>query len=231
MTSLQFAKRFWKHCSLEGLVHGNVTPEHAKDITKNLWSKLERSHDDGGGGSSSSCERRVTQLQPGHSYLYRFKEFNPGNTNSVVQLVLQMEALELPDNPILALCHNLIREPAFNQLRTEEQLGYIVHSSVKTSGDNIKGLLFLIQSDSFDPIHVESRVEAFLLQFRQRIVAMSQEEFQKHLDAVVSSFLEKVRIVGLRFEDQTLCLADHHLSPVQNKNLGEEWSRYIGMSS
>jgi hypothetical protein len=49
-----------------------------------------------------------------------------------------MGALELPDNAALAFLHHLIQEPAFNQLRTAEQLGYIVHTSVKTSGDNIR---------------------------------------------------------------------------------------------
>ena len=105
-----------------------------------------------------------------------------------------MGVLELPDNATLAFLHHLIREPAFNQLRTEEQLGYIVHTSIKTSGDNIKGMLFLIQSDSFDPIHVESRVEEFLASFRQRIVSMTVEDFQENVDAVVASFLEKVRL-------------------------------------
>jgi len=194
---LQFSKRFWKHCQLEGLVHGNVTPQHAKEITETIWSKLRRKDD-----SHTSLERRVVQLASGASYLYRFAGFNPANTNSVLQIVLQMGVLELPDNATLAFLHHLIREPAFNQLRTEEQLGYIVHTSIKTSGDNIKGMLFLIQSDSFDPIHVESRVEEFLASFRQRIVSMTVEDFQENVDAVVASFLEK------------------------NKNLGEESSRY-----
>jgi len=113
-----------------------------------------------------------------------------------------MGALDLETNSTLALFAQLIREPAFNQLRTEEQLGYIVHSSIKTSGDHIKGLLILIQSDSFNPYHVEERIEIFLASFRQRIVEMSESDFQTFVDTVVASFLEK------------------------NKNLGEESSRY-----
>ena len=77
-----------------------------------------------------------------------------------------------------------------------------MHTSVKTSGTDIKGLLFLIQSDSFDPIHVESRVEEFIANFRERITSMTQEEFDTNVDSLVSSFLEK------------------------NKNLGEESTRY-----
>lgn len=113
-----------------------------------------------------------------------------------------MGALDLETNSTLALFAQLIREPAFNQLRTEEQLGYIVHTSLKTNGDHVKGLLLLIQSDSFDPDHVEERIEVFLEKFRERLVDMSEADFQTFVDTVVASFLEK------------------------NKNLGEESSRY-----
>ena len=60
----------------------------------------------------------------------------------------------------------------------------------------------MIQSDGFDPIHVEERIEVFLAGFRQRILDLTDEEFQTNVDTVVASFLEK------------------------NKNLGEESSRY-----
>jgi insulysin len=103
-----------------------------------------------------------------------------------------MGAMSLKDNATLAFVHHLLREPAFNQLRTEEQLGYIVHTSIKTSGADIKGLVVLIQSDGFDPIHAESRVEDFLAKFRPRIVEMTEEDFASNINAVVSSFLEKV---------------------------------------
>jgi insulysin len=191
---LQFATRFWKHCQLEGLVHGNVTAHDATTVLEMIWNKLGRSRDER--NTHSSVDRRVVQLQPATSYLYRFAEFNDANTNSVLQIVLQMgetATMALKDNATLAFLHHLIKEPAFNQLRTEEQLGYIVHTSIKTSGDTVKGLLFLVQSDSHDPIHVEGRVEAFLATVRQRIIDMTPEDFQQNVEAVVASFLEKVR--------------------------------------
>lgn len=199
---LEHARRFWKDCRLVALVHGNVTPQHAKDMTQNIWNTLQSLR--GGGNDATNgedpslslappLERRVVQLAPGASYMYRFEEFNQANTNSCMHMLLQMGPMALADNATLAFVHHLIKEPAFNQLRTEEQLGYIVHTSIKTSGENIKGLLFLIQSDAFDPIHVEGRVEAFLAKFRERIQSMSNEDFDTNVQAVVSSFLEKVR--------------------------------------
>jgi insulysin len=190
---VEHARRFWKDCRMVTLIHGNVSPQHAKDMTEKIWSTICTFRGQSDGILSLPSERRVVQLAPGTSYLYRFKEFNEANTNSCMQMVLQMGAMSLKDNATLAFVHHLIREPAFNQLRTEEQLGYIVHTSIKTSGTDIKGIVILIQSDGFDPIHVESRVEDFLEKFRPRIVDMTEEDFASNVNAVVSSFLEKVR--------------------------------------
>jgi insulysin len=189
---LEVSKRFLNYCKVEALVHGNVSAEHAKEMTEMVLKKIKGENADDS-TTHPSIERRVVQMPPRSSCLYRFAEYNDGNSNSCLQIILQMGDLAMRDNATLSFLKHLIQEPAFNQLRTEEQLGYIVHTSVKTSGDNIKALLFLIQSDSFDPLHVESRVEEFLAKFRDRIISTTSENFQKNVDAVVSSFLEKVR--------------------------------------
>jgi secreted Zn-dependent insulinase-like peptidase len=68
-------------------------------------------------------------------------------------------------------------------------------------------LLFLIQSDSFDPIHMDQRIEAFLVDFRHKLVQMSEPDFAASVGALCQSFLEK------------------------NKNLSEESSRLTKLFS
>merc|ERR1712038_1263483 len=124
------------------------------------------------------------------------KEPNEGNTNSCIELLLQIGPLDLKDVSLLALVHQLMKEPAFNELRTNEQLGYIVHTSIKTNGDNVKGLLFLIQSDSFDPIYMDERIEKFLLRLRSKIMEMKEEEFQSNIQSLRQNFMEKNKNMG-----------------------------------
>ncbi|OEU06209.1 Peptidase_M16-domain-containing protein, partial [Fragilariopsis cylindrus CCMP1102] len=194
---ITFGNIFMKFCQLDSLVHGNASASAVVEVvTPIIRTPLEKRVIQLNNSNSSSSSSSPL------SYLYRFAEFNEANTNSCVAIILQMGILDMKSNAMLAFINHLIREPAFNQLRTEEQLGYIVHTSVKTSGDHIKGLLVLIQSDSFNPNHVEERIELFLMNYRQKLVDMSESDFQTHVDAMVASFLEK------------------------NKNLGEESSRY-----
>jgi insulysin len=196
---ITFGKGFIKFCKLDSLVHGNVSAQHTYDIIHMVWKKTRQGPqpEEVAPIIRAPLEKRVVQLDTSStsspSYLYQFAEFNEANTNSCVAVILQMGILDMKSNGMLALFNHLIREPAFNQLRTEEQLGYIVHTSVKTSGDHIKGLLLLIQSDSFNPNHVEERIEIFLTNYRQKLVDMSESDFQTHVDAMVASFLEKVR--------------------------------------
>lgn len=51
--------------------------------------------------------------------------------------------------------------------------------------------MILVQGDAYDPIHVDSRIEAFVGNFRKKIVEMSAEEFASNIEAVVQTLTEK----------------------------------------
>lgn len=68
-------------------------------------------------------------------------------------------------------------EPAFNALRTKEQLGYVVSCSRwNLPGDSHFGLRIVVQSER-RPGYLEERVEAFLDTMDQKIREMGSAEF------------------------------------------------------
>ena len=62
------------------------------------------------------------------------------------------------------LLYDMMKEPCYQQLRTTEQLGYIVWSGAR-SVSNIEGLRVTVQSSVQDPRALDSRIDAFLQQF------------------------------------------------------------------
>jgi insulysin len=84
-----------------------------------------------------------------------------------------------------------IKEAAFDQLRTKEQLGYIVFSSVKRIAQNILALSIIVQSSHKDPMFLDSRIEDFLLNYRETLVSMTNEKLQIFVQALVEKLLEK----------------------------------------
>jgi insulysin len=70
-----------------------------------------------------------------------------------------------------------LSEPAFNILRTKEQLGYIVGARLwNAPGENGVGLRIIVQSER-DPVYLEERVEAFLDHMKGIIELMTDDEF------------------------------------------------------
>jgi secreted Zn-dependent insulinase-like peptidase len=197
---LHFSSRILRRMNVELLVHGNVTGADALSISKLLLERWAPQP------PLQLPVQRVVNLESPCS-LYKFRGWSEDDTNSCVVNVYQIGPVSVRDNAILSVVQHLLREPAFNQLRTEEQLGYIVHTAIKTNGDHIKSWICLVQSDSFDPLHVDLRIEAFLEGFRPTLATMSDDEFASNVDSVCQNLLEK------------------------NKNLGEESSKHWSVIS
>ncbi|EMD38222.1 hypothetical protein CERSUDRAFT_82469 [Gelatoporia subvermispora B] len=102
-----------------------------------------------------------------------------------------------------ALLAQILAEPAFNVLRTQEQLGYIVSCSQWTStGESELGLRVLIQSER-GPAYLEGRVEAFFDDMKEKLETMPADEFADQKAGLERRWREKV------------------------KNLDEEFNRYF----
>jgi insulysin len=79
----------------------------------------------------------------------------------------------------LALLTQILAEPAFNVLRTKEQLGYIVSCSRwHLAGASDAGMRVLVQSER-NPAYLEKRVEAFLDHMKSVIEELGMEQFQE----------------------------------------------------
>lgn len=98
---------------------------------------------------------------------------------------------DLAVSSTLSLLSHLLSEPAFDQLRTKEQLGYIVHTSNATVG-NRDCLRVIVQSNSQDPIFLDGRIESFLKQyFDEMLTSLSDSSLMDNKKACIENLLEK----------------------------------------
>ena len=75
----------------------------------------------------------------------------------------------------LALLGQLIEQPFYEELRTKQQLGYIVQCGI-TEADGVRAMVFNVQSSVLQPPQVEERIDAFLRSYRSTLAAMSDQE-------------------------------------------------------
>lgn len=89
-----------------------------------------------------------------------FETNNDYHKSSCAELYLQCGMQDDQSNVFVDLVTQILSEPCYNQLRTKEQLGYIVFCGSRKS-NGVQGIRVIVQSAKH-PAYVEERIEHFL---------------------------------------------------------------------
>jgi insulysin len=139
--------------------------------------------------------QRSLILPEGSNFIYTQSLKDPANVNHCIEYTLY---LGNPRDVVLRakqfILAQMLDEPTFNQLRTIEQLGYVVFSG-STAGVTYAGFRILVQSER-DCGYLEGRINHFLTRFETTLKDMSDEEFDKNKTAVISKRLETLKNLG-----------------------------------
>ena len=183
------------HARVNALCHGNTSAAHAEATMRDGLAAL-------GCGAlfdSQLPAQRLLQLPLGsvtlraHPSLFeplQRENANVDDTNSAVEVYLQLGRDRRPRSMLLELAAQVINKPCYHQLRTTEQLGYIVFSGLRMD-NGVVGLRVLVQSSAVDAAKLDERVEAFLATVAELIAKMEDAEFVNHRKALVDAKLEK----------------------------------------
>ncbi|KAM0361860.1 hypothetical protein ACHAO7_011842 [Fusarium culmorum] len=182
-----FQKQMLGQVFIEVYVHGNMYKEDALKATDIVASTLK--------------PRVLPQAQwpvlrsliptKGSNHVFRKTLMDPANVNHCVETWFYVGSGE--DREVRTktlLLEQMFREPAFDQLRTKEQLGYIVFSGPRAFSTTY-GFRLLIQSE-MAPEFLDSRIEAFLMRYVDTLEKMSDTESEGHKRSVIVGRLEKL---------------------------------------
>ncbi|PVI04297.1 LuxS/MPP-like metallohydrolase [Periconia macrospinosa] len=191
----QFFSQVLKQFHIEIFVHGNLYKEEALKVADLVEKTLQPKRLP----LSQYPIRRELILPAGGNFIYERPLKDPANVNHCIEYGLYLGNRR--DDVVRAkqaLLSQMTDEPAFNQLRTIEQLGYVVFSGA-TPGIIYAGYRIMIQSEK-DCRYLEGRIDHFLTQFEETLANMSDEEFEKHKGAVITKKLEKFKNLNSEFE-------------------------------
>ncbi|PVZ66288.1 insulinase family protein [Pelagibaculum spongiae] len=90
----------------------------------------------------------------------------------------------------IGLLGRMIRSPFFNQLRTEQQLGYVVFAGPRPYEDR-PGMVFVIQSPVADPKELTIRIDAFLEQQSQAMSELSDADLMQYKQGLIGDLRKK----------------------------------------
>lgn len=153
----EFATKFLEQIKLKVLIQGNYTKAMAIKVTKNLIEKVQSKEIP----DPTIMHRRTRQFPLGINFLM-CKNLNASDANTSVCNFYQIGPSTLRTECIMDLVKLLTDEHLFDTLRTKEQLGYDVSSTIRMNF-GILGYSITVnsQENNFTASHVDGRIEAF----------------------------------------------------------------------
>jgi len=182
-----FTQSLWDKGYGQALIQGNIKTETARDIAKSVEAALRlKPLPEALRGAPRLAELPVAAK--GYGSVLQREEPNPGDPNSaaVVQFqnadrddVRQQMAME-----VLAI---IMGNPFFAELRTKQQLGYIVYGGVANK-EGVRSLVFTAQSSVADADVLTEKIFAFMDEFS--LENISDQQISAYISGLVSKKLE-----------------------------------------
>ena len=182
-----YAKKLYAKAYITGVIHGNWTDLQAKESVSILLNSLNSKPLP----KSDRYEQVVKVLESGQRF--QFTREVEDNNNSL-SYAIQVGEKDLKNMAMSSLVASIVENDFYTQMRTNQQLGYLVWSFQQRTE---KRLFFrlLIQSSTHGPFEMSKRVNAWLESTDKIFSNLSDEEFKKH---------QQAKIVALKKEGDSL---------------------------
>ncbi|CAM9474661.1 unnamed protein product, partial [Choristocarpus tenellus] len=180
------------------LTHGNIAKSEAIAVGQSVQDALRSPR----GLRDDELPSRATVKLPQQGHVVvELEAATASEENSAVEVCFQVEAALLDLEAALAFINTVGQTSAFQTLRTEEQLGYIVETSLGRSPSSVPGQgplgwSIVVQGPDRRPEELEERVEAWVARFRGELEVMSAKEFDATVAALLSAVLRRERNMG-----------------------------------
>lgn len=170
----------------EFLVVGNLSEQQAKDLARNVQKQL-------GTSGNEWCRNKDVLVDKKQNAMF---EKAGNSTDSALAAVFVPTGFdEYSSSAYSAMLGQIVQPWFYNQLRTEEQLGYAVFAFPINVGRQW-GMGFLLQSNEKQPAWLWERYKAFFPTAEARLRAMKPEEFAQIQQGVIAQMLQAPQTLG-----------------------------------
>ena len=173
----RFSQTLTQKGHLTSLIEGNCTSTTACNMFERAKSCI--------GLIDTKEEPLFEILKLREDILRREVTVNPEEKNSCIEYYIQLgSVLNVKERALLDLVDQILYEPCYNVLRTQQQLGYHVSSGTRLT-HGVQGFCITIQSSTYAASELESKIDAFLINFTTALESMTPEEFSKNKESVI----------------------------------------------
>ncbi len=178
-----FAQQFYSEVAIEGFGFGNLEAARVKATLEKIPTLLQ--------ATPLAPELRIPMMVKDIPVGKAFaKKVESKTDNASYALVMQMGELNPKTEALLRIGNTKLSNDFYTQLRTQQQLGYIVANQLQRF-ENTLQLLFLIQSGDYDPYTLSQRVHTWLPTGVEILKTMSDADFKRVQQSVATKMREK----------------------------------------
>jgi insulysin len=112
---------------------------------------------------------------------------------------VQFGPRDLKLNAALRIGHAHLQTSFYTDLRTRQQLGYIVASNLSIQ-EHVLGLLFLVQSANYTPFDIAQRASKWMQGAVEELTVLKTEEFETYKQGVIKELREKDKTIQEKLE-------------------------------
>jgi len=199
-------QKTFSELAVVGGLHGNVSLEDAERLAELLNTVLPIS--------------RQPRPRPQVSQLDRSMDIDLAvDHNDATLLIYAQDAdASFTSRAKSALAGQLLRSPFFSDLRTEQQLGYVVSAGIRRI-DTQSGNLFLVQSPKADVSYLEQAVITFLRNYVNNWDALSDELFEQQKNGLIARLTEKDKNLAQRSQRYWQSLVEENYNFDSNEQI------------
>lgn len=173
------------------LIHGNATQEEAIQLCQEKVKKALINAQTCALLPSQEPTLRVVQLQDKTDYIVPMPVPNPEDTNSAVEIAYQIGIECARTEVLLDLFVQITATPLHENLRTKEQIGYIVFNK-KRIDHNVLTYSNYLQSQDKTCAHMVQRSDYYMHSLLTDLLPnLQNDEFAHHKHSLLQSYLEK----------------------------------------
>lgn len=182
-----YIQRFWVSATAEVLIYGNYTTDEAEQLSRMLGSVVSSEP------APALPERKLLKLAAGESAQI---PVDVPHEDSVLAWYLQGAGDTWQDKAATALTAQIMSSGFFQELRTEQQLGYVV-GAFNYPKVEVPGLVLLVQSPVADADAVATAMQDFLQQVEP---GLDEAQFERHKVSLISDILRPDKNLNERGE-------------------------------
>lgn len=178
---MDYRKMLLEQSAPELMVVGNMTPDAVRSLATEVKTQLNCE------GHEWWHSEHVTIVKP---TLANLQEAGSSTDSALAAVYVPVGFEEYQSMASSAMLSQVIQPWFYNQLRTEEQLGYAVFAFQMPVGRQW-GIGFLLQSNVRQPAFLLSRFKAFYPKAEKRLREMSKADFAQYQAAMINELKQR----------------------------------------